>query len=272
MVENQYGKTSSLILNVISKDDRTYLNHAEFTAPFKVLNPFYIRKDECELMQLMLISVSAGLMAGDVQDISIQTRPGSLSEFTTQSYEKIHKMPAGQAIRNTHLLIGSHSFCHYKPLPMIPFAESSFASETTVELEDDSSVLVYREVLSGGRQAYSENFAYKSFRNKVTIRMQGHLLYYDNTIMEPQVMDMSGYGMWEGYTHMGNLIFCNLPFESERVKEIRQLFADEKICGGISQMDGALVLVRIFGMRADEIIRCFDKIYEGTKIGIRSTG
>ena len=57
-------------------------------------------------MQVMQISVSAGIMEGDKQEISIKALENSKSEIISQAYEKIHKMENGFAQRNIEIEIG----------------------------------------------------------------------------------------------------------------------------------------------------------------------
>lgn len=268
MTENQYGKVSNLDVECVCMNGRTHLYQASFTAPFKIMKPFYVRKDGYDRMQLMIISVSAGIMAGDVQNIHIRAGDNTAVEVNSQSYEKIHRMPEGEAVRSTKLSIGRRAFCYYNPLPVIPFADSAFTSETEINMADDTSQLVYREILSGGRHAYNENFAYRSYKNQIRILRQNRLLYFDNTIFEPDHMDMGGYGMMEGYTHLGTMIFCCRSCSGEMVNGVRAEIENEGICGGISVMDGGIIVLRMFAVRADDMIRFFDWVYERVELAL----
>ena len=57
------------------------------------------------------------------------------------------------------------------------------------------------EILTCGRYARGERFAYRSFRNYVEIRRGGRLIYRDNTWYEPELFSMKETGMMEGFTH-----------------------------------------------------------------------
>lgn len=272
MADNQYGRVSCLDIELINKNGTTNMGRTRFTAPFKVMKPFASGRNENEILNLMILSSSAGIMAGDEQEITVRMGSHTAAEINSQSYEKIHKMPEGEAHRHTSLVLAANSFCYYNPLPVIPFADSAFTSETDISLEDRSSVLIYREIIAGGRGAYGECFAYRKYENRVRIRVDSELLYYDNTILEPETktgspqgsgngMDPRGYGLLEGYSHMGNMIFCNLPFNSEALKMVRQKIEDAGGCAGISRPDEGLTVLRMFATRADDIIRFFDMIY-----------
>ena len=91
MQANPFGRTSELSL-VLAPGK---MCHLSFTAPFKVLHPFH----QDGFLQIMVVKVSAGLMAGDRQSITIALEPGTKVEFLSQSYEKIHQMAEGEAVR-----------------------------------------------------------------------------------------------------------------------------------------------------------------------------
>ncbi len=262
MADNQYGNVSVLDVEFVRKGGRTCLASNRFTAPFKVMKPFYVSKDGKDILQLTLVSVSAGIMAGDDQNIRIRTGEHTMAEINSQSFEKVHKMPEGEAHRQTSLAIGSNSFCYYNPLPVIPFAGSAFVSDTDIRLSDESSVLIYREIIAGGRRAFGESFAYRKYENKVQIRMGRKLLYFDNTIFEPAEMEMAGFGLLEGYSHLGNMIFCNSGSEAAMIKTIREEISERGISAGISRMDNGITVLRMFGNRADDIICFFDWVYD----------
>ena len=40
-MDNRYGKTSKLDLTMERRDDKTILSDVFFTAPFKIIKPFY---------------------------------------------------------------------------------------------------------------------------------------------------------------------------------------------------------------------------------------
>ena len=138
MKENPFGRISTLHLTASvsersSQSGRaeTYLKEMSFTAPYKVLSPF---KREDGSIEVMILAVSAGIMEGDTQQIELETETGAVMECTSQSFEKIHKMNAGCAKRETQIRVAEDSTLIYRPLPVIPFAQSDFVSRTEIHL------------------------------------------------------------------------------------------------------------------------------------------
>lgn len=142
---NPFGKVSELSLVLAPGKMR----HLSFTAPFKVLHPFH----QDGFLQIMVVKVSAGLMAGDRQSIAIDLEPGTKAEFLSQSYEKIHQMAGGEAVREGRVTVGRDATLFYAPLPVLPFADSAFRSAFAIELADETSRLFYSDILACGRTA-----------------------------------------------------------------------------------------------------------------------
>ena len=257
-MENQFGKTSRLRLTACLKDGKTILKDAAFTAPFKVMHPFYENKD---FMTVMLISVSAGIMAGDCQVLNIKADEGAKLELISQSYEKIHRMGSGYAQRKTSIEIASGACLHYTPLPVIPFAGSDFRAASDIRLADDTSELVYSEVLACGRAAHGEEFLYNNFQNKVSIYQGKTLVYRDNSIYRPGQVNMSGYGMYEGFTHLANIIICNKTINDNQITAIRLLMeSDDRMEGGITLTTYGHTVIRILGKSGQALTEMIRKI------------
>lgn len=255
---NQFGKTTTLRLVTKHQNGSTFLDDVYFTAPFKIMNPFYLSKDHIEVM---LLSASAAIMAGDSQDISIKVTKGSKLTFTSQSYEKIHKMEEGFASRQTEIVVEKNAYLKYLPLPVIPFAGSAFSSNTVVHLTDESSKFIMCDIISCGRYARGEQFAYHYYKSLVTIYCNNKMIFRDNTNYTPSEMELSQIGMFEGYHHVANLILCNLQITEEQIQSFREYIDSIKtISGGITRLESGDILVKIFGNTAQILEETCNKL------------
>lgn len=255
---NPFGKTSRLSLIAGKKDGKSMLQEVSFTAPFKIMEPFW-NKDNS--MRVMLLSASAGIMEGDTQEFSIRVKDKAAMEFSSQAYEKIHRMKQGKARRRAEIFVGKESFLKYAPLPVIPFADSAFESQVEIELEDESAQLVYQDVLSCGRAARGERFAYRRFYNLVDVRQRGRLLYRDNTRLEPGCWDLPGIGMYEGYTHLGNLLLFHVTKELEWIKRVREFLDNTpNLEGGVTVLESGDLAVRVLGMQGEQVWSVLEEI------------
>lgn len=250
-MENQFGKISKLNLEAEYKDGRTVLSDVSFTAPFKIMRPFYEKK---ERMSVMVLTASAGILAGDCQMIRIHVKKHASMELQSQAYEKIHRMDDGFASRKILVRVEDQASLHYMPFPVIPFRDSDFRSEAEVELARPEAEFVMLDILSCGRAAHGEAFLYRRFQNKVTVRREGRIIYRDFARYEPEWMDMQGFGLYEGYTHLGNLLICGQSKTEEWIREARSRLEEaEGAEGGVTRTAYGDLVVRVLGRSAERV-------------------
>lgn len=255
---NKFGKTSKLMIKAGLKNEQTILEDVFFTAPFKIMKPFYEKQD---FMTVMCLAASAGIMEGDEQEYTISVNPGAKLEFVSQSYEKIHKMNNGSATRSAQLYVGKNAYLYYNPLPTLPFKDSAFTSKLEVHLEDATSKFILKEVLSAGRCSRGELFQYRYYHNHIQIYENETLIYVDNTRFEPQHMSLDSIGMYENYTHLGTLVLCHIPQKLNWFQEVRTLLdTTNDIQGGITQVNHATTVIRVLGYQADQIEDILNKL------------
>ena len=257
-MENQFGKTSKLMIKAGVKNNQTVLQDVFFTAPFKIMHPFYQHKD---FMTIMCLTASAGIMAGDEQAYEIFVQEGAKLEFVSQSYEKIHKMEDGFATRNANVYVAKDAFLYYNPLPTLPFKDSAFKSVLKVHLEDTSSQFILKEILSAGRCARGEQFEYRYYHNQVHVYEGNTLIYADNTRLEPERMMLQSIGMYEQYTHLGTLVLFHILKDEEWFQTVRDLLENTPdLEGGVTRMEHHAIIIRILGKQSDKISYTMDKI------------
>jgi urease accessory protein len=258
--ENQFGKVSEISLRAEYRDGRTILSDVYFTAPYKIMKPF--EKTEGGI-QVMPLCASAGIMRGDIQKFNYYVGEGCDLEILSQSFEKIHKMDGGCASREINIEVKRNAVLYYYPQPVIPFAESAFESEMKIHLENQTSRLFLMDVISCGRSACDERFAYRKFASKVNIYREGKLIYRDNTCYEPSKMNMESIGMYEGYSHMATIFLSSL--DEQDAKELQnqtwEILQNEHDCEtAVTRLAYGDLAIRIFGNRAQRLQEIASKI------------
>ena len=185
--KNPYGKVSRFSITAGTREGQTILEDFSYTSPFKIMQPFPLKGGG---IQVMLLAASPGIMAGDLQEFSFHIKEGARTEFISQSYDKIHCMKEGKAGRHTSVFVEKGGTFFFHPQPMIPFKGSAFESTMDIRLEDESSRFFMSEILSCGRYARGEAFAYRFYHNLVRIYRNGKLIYRDNTRYDPVLFSM----------------------------------------------------------------------------------
>lgn len=257
---NPFGRTSELSLVLAPGRIR----HMSFTAPFKVMHPFH----QDGFLQIMVVKVSAGLMAGDRQSIAIDLEPGTKAEFLSQSYEKIHQMMEGEAIRKGRIAVGHDATLFYAPLPVLPFADSAFRSDFAIDLADETSRLFYSDILACGRAARGERFAYRLYRSRVRIKSSGKLIYADNFRFAPQNddADYEGFTQYEGYTHLGNYVICHFSVSEEELRGyLRAKLVGHDCQAGLTRFGEGNLCVKILATGSELLVAMQDYIKDFLK-------
>ena len=259
MGENPFGKTSKLSLTAQKKEGKTILQDVYFTAPYKIMQPF-VKKDGA--IEVMLLAASAGIMEGDRQEFNFFIRQGADLKFVSQSYDKIHQMKEGCAKRHTHVIVEKEARFCFHPQPTIPFKDSAFENIMKIELEDETADFRMSEIFSCGRYASGEKFAYRFYHNLVEVYRDKKLIYRDNVRYEPEIFDLSGMGMYEGYTHLSSM-FVSRPKQAKRFYEfVREFLEKEKLEGDITCLSQGDYVIRILGRRAQQLEKANQTILE----------
>ncbi|MBQ9624813.1 MAG: urease accessory protein UreD [Clostridia bacterium] len=248
---NRYPQDTVVNLRMERDGEKTIVKDVYYTAPLKTMPPY---KTDYGLASVMILSTSSGIMSGDRFNINIEIGENCRSEVTSQSYEKIHKMEEGHAERVNTIKVEKGAILNYMPQPTIPFSRSAFENVTNIELEDESSKLIYHEILSGGRKHYGELFGYTYFQNLTNIFVGGKRVFRDNTYFDPEAFNMEGFGMYEGYTHLSNVVVVNFGNSKELVKELRELLGNhnqEEITFGVTTTEHNDIVIRMFGYEAN---------------------
>jgi urease accessory protein len=267
-MENQFGGESRLYLTTaLDSGGQAYLSDVSFTAPFKMQKPFF----ESGVLQIMPLVASAGLMAGDRQDIRLTVGAGCRVEFTSQSFEKIHKMPEGCAARAATLRVEADAELCYRPLPVLPFAGSSFSSTTAVFLQATSR-LAYFDIVACGRRSRDEEFLYRKYRNSLDIYCENELILAENMCFEPEFDNMPGWGMYEGCSHLLTVIFYRWPrtaapdgetaetAAAELVRRRALIAAADGVEGGVTMNAYGCQVVKALGAGAEQLLRLSDAL------------
>jgi urease accessory protein len=260
-MKSKFAQQSKLYLRVEEKNNRTCLVDNFSTPPLKVMRPFY-RSDQG--MELMIMSASAGILAGDDQLIDIGIGANTNVEISSQSFEKIFTMkPDELAVRNTTIQVGPNASLIYNPLTTIPFRGSSYRAKTSIQLENETSRFIMMDIINSGRVDSGESFQFRKFQSVTEIISQGEYLYLDNCHFEPEQSQMADFGMFEGFTHLLTVLIFHHQLAEEKKAEIRKIIdSHPSVQGGISTTWSGNYVVRVLGGNSQELEKIAKKVTE----------
>ena len=242
--DNYYVKETSMHIETSDRNGQTYMSNIYFTPPVKVTRPFKLKNGG---VHIIMMSSSPGIMDGDIQDFKFDIKENSKTFITSQAYEKIFKTIKKTPKRRTKINVEKNAYFKYFPQGTIPYKNSTFDSRTHVKLEDETSKFIMVETVTPGRIAMNEKFEYKYFKLYTDVMMNDELIYVDNTLFEPEIKDMTGFGELEGFDYMTNMMLFNLSIDEKLAKEIHQKIEENGFEGGISRLYTGDHIIRMLG-------------------------
>lgn len=257
MLFQRYTHAKLEINTACTESGLTIPKHVYYSAPFKLTNFFRLPNGGIEYI---LMNASAGIMAGDNYQIDLQLAKDSQLLISGQSFEKIHAMPVGIAKRKVNIQIAENASLIYTPLPTIPFQDSAFTSTTEIRLLSVSSRLIYADIISSGRVLRNECFAFRQYHNLLSVYLLDKIVYRDNCYLVPIEQNLATCGVFEGYSHLGNLIIYGYILNSENLTSIHLAIDESGLDCGISTLAGGGYLIRVLSNAAEPITELFNTI------------
>lgn len=257
-MSNKYIKESCIFVETQIKDNLTVIKNSSFTAPLKIIRPFY--DNENNIMKLCIMNISPGMLEGDIYKYDFVVGEGTRMNLYSQSYGKIFTMSDGCAEQHLKVVMKKNSYLEYYMQPTIPYKKSSFKGYSEFYLEE-SSRIIYREILSCGRYKMGEKFAFDEYSSLVKIYYKNKLLLLDNTVLQPLGQPIEHMGFYEGFTHVANLFIVGYGvIEDDRIKLNEELSHYENISYGISLSCENCLIIRILGNNSDYLCKITENI------------
>jgi urease accessory protein len=129
-------------------------------------------------------SFGGGLVDGDSLCTDVELDSNATAFLSTQGPTRVYRSTRGCENR-LHARIGAHAALAFVPDPTSLFEHSSLLQQNTFELAQGAS-LVYLDVLSCGRAARQERWAFRRYDASLVIRRGGALVVHDRLLLDPQ--------------------------------------------------------------------------------------
>jgi urease accessory protein len=247
-----------LHIQTARRDNRTYLQKAYCTPPFKVADITENKKDN--RLQLMLMSASPGILDEDEYRMTIELAENTSLQLSTQSYQRLFTMKQGARQHLQVQMATGSSFC-FLPHPVVPHKASDFTAVNNIYLSDGCT-LIWGEVLTCGRKLNDEIFSFSKYHNVTKICRNDRLVIKENLLIQPAATDVLAMGNLEGYTHQASLIYLN---EKAAIQEIgkrieNDLCQQPNIIFGITAAPVNGLIIRLLGQKAEQLHDCLKEI------------
>lgn len=260
-MKKTFARPSRLYLEFENQKGNTVLRDAYKSPPFMVMHTFQDR----DFAKAMIMSSSPGILEGDRQEEEFYAKKDSKVMISSQSYEKVYRMPdGGYASRDLKIRGDRGSDFVFKLLPMILYQDSDFRESLSIDLEGDAR-LIFSNCFVAGRVGRGESFAFKSYRTSLDINLDGNLIYTERNLLRPQEQNLTGLGMMEGYDHFLSMVVVNFA-QDEKIAVLREIIERHSqkrgLRGGASHTFRGDLQIRILGKMGQDLIECEREIID----------
>ncbi|PDH30609.1 MAG: hypothetical protein CNE95_03005 [Puniceicoccaceae bacterium MED-G30] len=187
----------------------------------------------------LLTSPTAGLLEGDKLEVDVAVDSGSKVGLISPAACRVHTMDQGNALIEQSYKVGPGALLDVWPSPLILQKESRLEQSTRVAVTSDS-VLLFCEVVSPGRAAYGESFAFAQWKSRLQIFRDKKLVAFENFTCSPQNGDLMDWR--EQYPDGSYASFYFLaPFPMEDlVESLHQIQCKEASIGASPLREGGM--------------------------------
>lgn len=205
---------------------------------------------------LQIVNPCGGLFEGDRAEVEVSLQRGAHLYLTTQAATKIYPAEHGEVTRqHIRLRVASGAMLEYFPLPLIPFARSLYAQETTMQVES-GGVCIVGEVLAPGRVACGECFAYAMLRSRVEGWVSGQLALFEQMTLQPEQNSYTGLGVLDGKCYVASLyVLTSEALDRWIPGWNRRLTEQYGECIGLTALAHGGLVVRLLGQTGQEVLR-----------------
>jgi urease accessory protein len=158
-----------------------------------------------------LHNLSGGILGGDQLQLEVTVGVHAQAQVTTTGATRIyrHRPELGDACQQTRLQVESGGLLEYLPDPIIPYGLARYQQQTRIDLAQDAG-LFYWEVVTPGREAAGEIFAYSRLGLALELYAAGEPVALEHLELEPARRSLSAPLRLGGYRYFATLYICRV--------------------------------------------------------------
>jgi urease accessory protein len=197
---------------------RTYLASREQRFPLHLTNPLYLDPTLPGMAFVYVQNPTGGVFGGDRLSIEVVAGGGTEVHLTSTAATKAYRSESGEAVESVKLTLQRDAYLEYLPEPLIPQAGSRLRQQVTVDLDDGAAFLM-ADVVSPGRAARGEIFAYEGLERRTVVRRKGAEIAVDALCLEPGNWPPGKRGVFGSHSYLASVIVVASQAESAQWRE-----------------------------------------------------
>ncbi|SEK59153.1 urease accessory protein UreD [Nitrosovibrio tenuis] len=235
-----------LSLKFVEDGGATRLTERDHFGPLIVQKPLY--PEGREICQVVIVHPPGGVVGGDQMEIAAKVGVAGKAQLTTPGAAKWYKANGNISRQNITLDVGSGGSLEWLPQETIFFDNAHVELEHSVTLGKEASYIGC-EILCFGRTASGESFNGGQICQRIGIRRDGKLIWYEQLRLSGGSPAMRNPLLLAGRTVCATLIAAGPTVSAAVLEAAREGAAGIAVDGGearISQLKG-LVVARYLG-------------------------
>lgn len=236
------GSDARLSLGFVQDGDVTRLTHREHYGQLVVQKPFYPEGRE-EACQVIVVHPPGGIMGGDRIEIAAQIGAGARAQLTTPGAAKWYKANGHPSHQDIKLNVEAGAVLEWVPQETIFYDNADVTVDHNVTLEKDARYIGC-EVLCFGRTAHGESFNGGRIRQRIGIRRDNKLIWFEQMQLAGGGPAMTSPLMLAGRTVCATLVAAGEPVPASLIHAARE-GADAIMNGagsmGVTQLKSVVV-------------------------------
>jgi len=258
----------ALRIRIAVQDGESRVAESYARAPYHYLP---IIRRGADLPLLTIVNSSGGILGGDVLDARIDLDAHAMVMLRQQAATKVYRSDRGPAHSACHFVLGEGAVLDYFPDEIIPFAGSEYTQTTQVELARHA-VMLFGEIVTAGRLARGERFAFTRLTLDVQCTTSGALLLRDRADLEPAHQQLDNAAILGDATLWGAFyLFTTAPVEGALVDGIDEIFRDAGNGVGSASTAPSGLVGRLVGTSLETVRealhRARTRVFEQLRVG-----
>jgi urease accessory protein len=250
---------------------QTILAECEQQLPLRVVRAFQL-DDGGALVHLH--NLSGGVLGGDHLEVTIEVGSGAVAQVTSTGATRVYRrrQNAELAQQRLQIRVADDGLVEYLPDQLIPFAGSRYRQETLIELGLNAGCFCW-DVVSPGREARNELFAYDLLQLKTRISVLGSPIALEHMKIEPGQRSTFSLARLGAYRYFSTFYICRVGIEPSRWLELEKLLAElaeqlsqpSRIVWGVSPLRSHGLVVRSLSGSCWDITTCLPDFWRAAK-------
>ena len=250
----------------------TVLAGSSHEPPLRVLRAFTLA-DGTALVHLH--NVSGGLLGGDRLCLGVKVGRGARAQITTTGATRIYRPrpSTGDTTQLNQVTVAEEGLLEYVPDPLIPFAQARYRQRTVIRLQPGAG-LFWWEVLSPGREASGEVFAYERVEMRLEAWAQDRLIIAECARLQPRIRPPSTPARLGEFRYWASFYICRLGLEQkfwvmaeQHLRDAASVLAEPKdMLWGISTLPEHGLAIRCLARHSHEVIPSLQKLWSHAKL------